>query len=366
MRVKALRCALRRGPRQTPHQTPRQTLLCRRGLHHSSRFEDTSVSAVNAWLAEPPSKPTWTIAGACAAHDVFDLNADVVVAVDEGDEPCEPWVAATRIAVPTPPVALGSGAADALPDELADEALLAMAPERLTFALCGVGTAETVFERLESLFPGARAVACAAPAVARQRRGAGEERLVGAVFTDLVDVTPLARALAEFSTPADRTFRANAAAAREIFLPSSAPCLDGGDITPADQAVPLFVLDGVKLKEGEARVFKIFEPRCPCAASHVRLARLDSHSPRRQAHDQGVPGQGPAAARRRRDGRRGLALPGRRRHPRRRRRFRRRPPLRTNCQGRRKAGVAGRVRTRARRPRRVHEPVPRPVNCVNK
>merc|ERR1711924_572315 len=51
------------------------------------------------------------------------------------------------------------------------------------------------------------------------------------------------------------------AAAREIFLPSSAPCLDGGDITPADQAVPLFVLDGVKLKEGEARVFKIFEPR---------------------------------------------------------------------------------------------------------
>ena len=235
--------------------------LGRRSLHRSSRFEDTSVAAVNAWLAEPPSKPTWTIAGACAAHDVFDLNADVVVAVDEGDEACEPWVAATRIAVPQPPVALGSGAADALPDELADEALLAMAPERLTFALCGVGTAETVFERLESLFPGARAVACAAPAVARQRRGAGEERLVGAVFTDLLDVTPLARALAEFSTPADRTFRANAAAAREIFLPSSAPCLDGGDITPADQAVPLFVLDGVKLKEGEARVFKIFEPR---------------------------------------------------------------------------------------------------------
>ena len=25
--------------------------------------------------------------------------------------------------------------------------------------------------------------------------------------------------------------------------------------------MPLFVLDGVKLKEGEARVFKIFEPR---------------------------------------------------------------------------------------------------------
>ena len=173
--------------------------LGRRSLHQSARFEDTSVAAVNAWLAEPPSKPTWTIAGACAAHDVFDLNADVVVAVDEGDEPCEPWVAATRIAVPQPPVALGSGAADALPDELADEALLAMAPERLTFALCGVGTAETVFERLESLFPGARAVACAAPAVARQRRGAGEERLVGAVFTDLLDVTPLARALAEFS-----------------------------------------------------------------------------------------------------------------------------------------------------------------------
>ena len=177
-----------------PRQTPCQTLLGRRGVHQSSRFEDTSVAAVNAWLAEPPSKPTWTIAGACAAHDVFDLNADVVVAVDEGDEPCEPWVAATRIAVPQPPVALGSGAADALPDELADEALLAMAPERLTFALCGVGTAETVFERLESLFPGARAVACAAPAVARQRRGAGEERLVGAVFTDLLDVTPLARA----------------------------------------------------------------------------------------------------------------------------------------------------------------------------
>ena len=173
--------------------------LGRRSLQQSSRFEDTSVAAVNAWLAEPPSKPTWTIAGACAAHDVFDLNADVVVAVDEGDEPCEPWVAVSRIAVPQPPVALGSGAADALPDELADEALLAMAPERLTFALCGVGTAETVFERLESLFPGARAVACAAPAVARQRRGAGEERLVGAVFTDLVDVTPLARALAEFS-----------------------------------------------------------------------------------------------------------------------------------------------------------------------
>ena len=253
----------------------RLTRLGRRCLHQSSRFEDTSVAAVNAWLAEPPSKPTWTIAGACAAHDVFDLNADVVVAVDEGDEPCEPWVAATRIALPQPPVALGSAAADALPDELADETLLSMAPERLTFALCGVGTAETVFERLESLFPGARAVACAAPAVARQRRGAGEERLVGAVFTDLLDVTPLARALAEFSTPADRTFRANAAAAREIFLPSSAPCLDGGDITPADQAVPLFVLDGVKLKEGEARVFKIFEPRCPCAASHhVRLPRL--------------------------------------------------------------------------------------------
>ena len=152
-----------------PRQTPCQTLLGRRSLHQSARFEDTSVAAVNAWLAEPPSKPTWTIAGACAAHDVFDLNADVVVAVDEGDEPCEPWVAATRIAVPTPPVALGSGAADALPDELADEALLAMAPERLTFALCGVGTAEVVFERLESLFPGARAVACAAPAVARQR-----------------------------------------------------------------------------------------------------------------------------------------------------------------------------------------------------
>ena len=186
MRVTALRYALRHT-------------LGRRSLHQSSRFEDTSVAAVNAWLAEPPSKPTWTIAGACAAHDVFDLNADVVVAVDEGDEPCEPWVAATRIAVPTPPVALGSAAADALPDELADEALLAMAPERLTFALCGVGTAETVFERLESLFPGARAVACAAPAVARQRRGAGEERLVGAVFTDLLDVTPLARALAEFS-----------------------------------------------------------------------------------------------------------------------------------------------------------------------
>ena len=103
--------------------------LGRRGLQ-SSRCEDTSVEAVNAWLAEPPSKPTWTIAGACAAHDVFDLNADVVVAVDEGDEPCEPWVAATRIAVPQPPVALGSAAADALPDELADEALLAMAPER--------------------------------------------------------------------------------------------------------------------------------------------------------------------------------------------------------------------------------------------
>ena len=41
------------------------------------------MAAVNAWLAEPSSKPTWTIAGACAAHDVFDLNADVVVAVDE-------------------------------------------------------------------------------------------------------------------------------------------------------------------------------------------------------------------------------------------------------------------------------------------
>ena len=146
----------------------------------SSRCEDTSVDAVNAWLAEPPSKPTWTIAGACAAHDVFDLNADVVVAVDEGDEPCEPWVAATRIAVPQPPVALGSAAADALPDELADDALLAMAPERLTFALCGVGTAETVFERLESLFPGARAVACAAPAGRAAAGGrtatSGEER----------------------------------------------------------------------------------------------------------------------------------------------------------------------------------------------
>ena len=54
--------------------------LGRRSLQQSSRFEDTSVAAVNAWLAEPPSKPTWTIAGACAAHDVFDLNADVVVA----------------------------------------------------------------------------------------------------------------------------------------------------------------------------------------------------------------------------------------------------------------------------------------------
>ena len=163
MRVTALRCALRHT-------------LGRRGLQ-SSRCEDTSVAAVNAWLAEPPSKPTWTIAGACAAHDVFDLNADVVVAVDEGDEPCEPWVAATRIAVPQPPVALGSAAADALPDELADEALLAMAPERLTFALCGVGTAETVFERLESLFPGARAVACARrrrrPSRGEERRGAG-------------------------------------------------------------------------------------------------------------------------------------------------------------------------------------------------
>ena len=148
MRVTALRCALRRGPRQT-HQTPRQTLLGRRSLHQSSRFEDTSVAAVNAWLAEAQNKPAWTIAGACAAHDVFDLNADVVVAVDEGDEPCEPWVAATRIALPQPPVALGSAAADALPDELADEALLAMAPERLTFALCGVGTAEVVFDCVE-------------------------------------------------------------------------------------------------------------------------------------------------------------------------------------------------------------------------
>ena len=153
--------------------------LGRRGLQ-SSRFEDTSVAAVNAWLAEPPSKPTWTIAGACAAHDVFDLNADVVVAVDEGDEPCEPWVAATRIAVPQPPVALGSAAADALPDELADERLLTMAPERLTFALCG-GTAETVFERPESL-PGraGRGLRGAGrrTATARRRR----ERLVGAVY----------------------------------------------------------------------------------------------------------------------------------------------------------------------------------------
>ena len=148
MRVTALRCALRRGPRQT-HQTPRQTLLGRRSLHQSSRFEDTSVAAVNAWLAEAQNKPAWTIAGACAAHDVFDLNADVVVAVDEGDEPCEPWVAAMRIPLPQPPVALGSAAADALPDELADEKLLAMAPERLTFALCGVGTAEVVFDCVE-------------------------------------------------------------------------------------------------------------------------------------------------------------------------------------------------------------------------
>ena len=46
------------------------TRLGRRSLHQSSRCEDTSVSAVNAWLAAPPSKPTWTIAGACAAHDV--------------------------------------------------------------------------------------------------------------------------------------------------------------------------------------------------------------------------------------------------------------------------------------------------------
>ena len=54
-----------------PRQTPCQTLLGRRGLHQSSRFEDTSVAAVNAWLAEPPSKPTWTIAGACAAVPAF-------------------------------------------------------------------------------------------------------------------------------------------------------------------------------------------------------------------------------------------------------------------------------------------------------
>ena len=89
------------------------------------------MDAVNAWLAEPPSKPTWTIAGACAAHDVFDLNADVVVAVDEGDEPCEPWVAATRIALPQPPVALGSAAADALHDAAPDRPPpLAAAPDR--------------------------------------------------------------------------------------------------------------------------------------------------------------------------------------------------------------------------------------------
>lgn len=273
MRATTLRHALRRSlhqssryeVRHTLRQTPRQSSrydVGRRSIHQSTRFEATSVVAVNAWLAEQPTKkPTWTIAGACAAHDVFELYADVVVAVDEPDEPGEPWVTVTRIPVPALPLALGSGAADALPDELADATLLALAPEQLTFALCGVGTAEVVFERLESLFPGARAVACAAPAVARQRRGAGEERLVGAVFQDFLDITPLARALAEFSTPADRAFRANAAAAREIFLPSSAPCLDGGDITPADQAVPLFVLDGEKMKEGEARVYKIFEPR---------------------------------------------------------------------------------------------------------
>ena len=192
--------------------------LGRRSLHQSSRFEDTSVAAVNAWLAEPPSKPTWTIAGACAAHDVFDLNADVVVAVDEGDEPCEPWVAATRIALPQPPVALGSGAADALPDELADEALLAMAPERLTFALCGVGTAETVFERLESLFPGARAVACAAPAVARQRRGAARSGSSGRRPVYGPGGRDAARARAGRVLDArgsDAIIRANAAAARQ-------------------------------------------------------------------------------------------------------------------------------------------------------
>ena len=106
--------------------------------------------------------------------------------------------------------------------------------------------------------------------------------------------------------------------------------------------MPLFVLDGVKLKEGEARVFKIFEPRYKLMI--------------KECLDKGRPLLVVGAT----DDVGSLCRVGDATHDVD-WRLRRRPPLRTNCQGRRAAGVARRVRPRARGPRRLHEPVPRPV-----
>ena len=61
----------------------------------------------------------------------------------------------------------------------------------------------------------------------------------------------VAAAVAELSWPPHRSFKANPAAAREIFLPDATPCLDDAAVRPQDRDVALFLLDDVRMETGD-------------------------------------------------------------------------------------------------------------------
>ena len=231
----------------------------------ASRFEgrgSTAVEEVNESLGFPREETDKAfVLGGATGQNWALLESDVTVHVAMDEALPKDWAVATRFDVESPPLLLSAAEDDALPPELADEGLFAVDPEALTFVVASTHPPESIFSKLDSLFPGARVMACAARGVVSRGGLGGTDALAGAVFTYLSTNSNrmLAATLADL---APHDFRSNAAMAADLFLPSATPCLsEVGDFKPADVDVPLFILDGPPFAEGEAKSFNIFESR---------------------------------------------------------------------------------------------------------
>jgi len=224
----------------------------------AERFEGrgpTATEEVNEALGLPRGGGASFVLGGATPASWTALDADVAVHVSRDEALPRDWACATRFTLESPPRLLSAAEDDALPSELADEALFAADPASLTFVLAATHAPEPTFDRLESLFPGSRTMCVVARRVAASGAAAA---LAGAAFADLSPQSRkmLAAALADLA-PFD--FRCSASLARDLFLPSEDSRVEPSK--PADEDVPCFVLDNGPFAPGEAKTFNIFESR---------------------------------------------------------------------------------------------------------
>ena len=179
-------------------------------------------------------------------------RADVTVAVKEWSE---------RFAFEATRSITWACATDAVPDELADEALVKVEPRRLSIALVAAEhcheTAQNLFERLDCLFPGAAIVS--ATLAKGEKVWLPQKKKTPIAGAVLVDAEPL-MVSRSVSKIAPGRFRANKVVADELFVHKK--MTEEEPRTVEDfVGLPVFALPQVVVFPDQLADFNVFESR---------------------------------------------------------------------------------------------------------